>query len=192
VGEKMTVYRKKIGGKTYDFFDEFRTLNEAEKKKSELIRSGFATSAIISKSTQPDTKKPFRLWMRSDPAVHWKNAVKKGVLNEIDKELRGVVKELNATGVYTAECCSGHHERPGMLWLYKESFSLKAFLSIMKKHGLVNVKRRSQYSDSNRDIIYFTFDLPGKVTYKQTNERVIRPKKKVVRNREQPFGMRLW
>lgn len=170
--------KRKIDGRVYELWGQYPTAQMAVGQKRRLIRTGWATHVIVLKASRGDEKNPFRLWTHLDPKVSWERAVSKGVLKEIDREIAPLVRDLNANGIYTTESCSGHGSEYARLWILKEGFSLETFHRIMKKHGMKNILRRRMYGDSTPGSMYFTFDLPGKVAYKQDRKRVFRPAKK--------------
>lgn len=166
----MVIYRRKIKGKVFDFYDGFRTIPEAEIERKKLLKKGWFTTAVITRSTVSSEKKPFRLWVRNEPEVLWNKYKASGVMKHIDKDIRALVRELNDNNIYTVESCSGHGKEPGQLWIRKENFSATVFKRIMKKHGMKNIRRGTQPFDANRDNLYFNFDLPTKVIPRGTRK----------------------
>lgn len=168
------IQRRKFERVVYDFLDEYKTIEEATratksstKSRKEFGWKGWSTHFKITKSTHPNDKKPFKLWGHNDPKIVWKQQQKKGVLKQIDPELRSLIRDLNANGIFTIESCSGHNKDLGKLWLLKSTFSITKFQRIMRKHGMQNVRRRSQPEDANRDSLFFTFELSGQKMYKK-------------------------
>jgi hypothetical protein len=171
------IQRRKFDNLVYDLLEETRTFKEAEKKQVRFWKD-WNTNYKITKSTHPSDPLPFKLWGRNDPAVLWKQR-RSEILNGVDTEIRELIRDLNDNGIYTVESCSGHKTQPGIIWLSKHTFSQQKFAGIMKKHGMSNVRRRSQPLDGNRDHWVFIFDLPGHVGRYPTQKRNITKKKRV-------------
>jgi hypothetical protein len=171
------IQRRKFDNIVYDLLDETKTLKEAEQKQKKFWKN-WNTHYKITKSTHSDDPLPFKLWGHNDPKMVW-DKLKPKVIHELDNDIKDLILELNAKGIYTIESCSGHRMEPGRLWLLKSTFDLSKFMAIMKKHGMSNIKRRGQPNDGEwRDHLYITFDLPGHTSYpkRQKPKKVIRKK----------------
>lgn len=97
---------------------------------------------------------------------NWDFQVAEGVVNEIDRPIRGMIVALNNKGFYTGESCSGHKRRPGdwykrgHIWMYARTTRDPEVRAIMQKHGARNITREKDYVNGIAVWIY-SFDALG-------------------------------
>lgn len=98
------------------------------------------------------------------PRKYWQYQLRQGVMKHIDPEIRQLITELNAKGLYTVDSCAGHPgEHPhavGMIFFKKRNPDCRKIREILMKYGLTGLKRGKQPSD--RLTIYYEFDPIGK------------------------------
>ena len=181
----MRKERRSFDGKIYDLFYEEPTEILAKKEGNKLLRSGWATHIKIVKTSNKEDKLPYKVWSYIDPQMTW-NKYKTRVLSECDKDVKSIIRDLNDNKQFTVESCSGHHERPGLIWFDKRTANENKIIDIMKKHGLRNIRRRNQFGDSNHQTVLYQFDLPG--TEKPKYIKIVK-KKKVVKKKSVGFSI---
>jgi hypothetical protein len=150
--------KKTFGNVVYEMWDRFPSEKAANDYGKSLLKGGWVTNLKITKNIDPHNKKPYLLWGFLDGSVSWRKK-KKGV--HLDSGMKPVIWELNANGMYTQDCCSGHGIKRGYIFFSKPTANDAKIQTILRKHGLKNIKKQRVINqDPGNPSTYYTFDSP--------------------------------
>jgi hypothetical protein len=130
----------------------FRTEQAAAKEGGDNILEQFITHFKVTKSTDKSDPKPYQLWVHNDIKTVWDRHKSKV---RLDPGMKAIIFDLNAQGMYTVDCCSGHGTHRGHIFFYKPTANQEKLLRIMREHGLKNIKKGRSYSETTT---YYSFD----------------------------------